>query len=212
MYRNRTPQQITQQWQDDVEQSIEAGATPVMELGAGDMPIEDLASLLAVQRWSALRTDLTVPILPAGGLGPQWLAALLRPAPHLSEDSPPQPVVAYAGAAEVEYLTAAALLHAAAGPPASRPGLSTTTAAIPVSYFLPQSQPGKSLSWDAQPFLHFHSSPTYVAPPTAEAEQTGVDLADEPFYEPVAEDPLQDWLAWAGLLLALFLVLLAIFL
>ena len=154
MYRNRSPQQIIQHWQDDVEQNMEAGTSPVLELGAGDLPTDDLSALLGVQRWSSLRTDVTTPFLPAGGLGPLWLASLMRPVPRYIEASPPEAAVVYCGSNEAEYLMTVSLLHAATeghGSTVVTPASRRT--AIPISYFAPHSQPGMSVSWDSLPFL-----------------------------------------------------------
>ncbi len=226
MIRNRTPVQITRYWQDEVDQDLEAGSAPVLELGAGNLVTDDAASMLAVQKWTALRTDISTPFLPSGGMGPQWLASLLRPLPRFQDALPPEATVVYGGSNEVEYLASASLLHAAtlhdnAGPQDTAHIASDRGAAIPVSYFTPNSQPGLSVSWDALPFLSLFPPPAESAAPLTsdhkdERVQGKDELSDDAYVVQSAraprgsEDPLQDWLAWSGLLLALFLVLLAV--
>jgi hypothetical protein len=198
MYRSRSSSEIILGWQDEVERSIEAGSSPILELGVSPIPSDDLLSLLATQRWCAQRTDTSTPIFPGGGMGPQWIATLMRPLPRVPQA--PEPVVLYTGTTEAEYLMSVAMLFDATE--TRYPG-APKRSAIPVSYFAQDRQPGKSVSWDALPFIALHISPR--EPQVWEPE---VGEAVTQF----EGDHLQDWLAWAGLLLALFLILLAILL
>jgi hypothetical protein len=178
---------------------MEAGSASVLEFGVGNIPTDDAASLLAFQRWCAQRTDVSTPIIPAGGQGPLWIALLMRPVPRNSEMQAPAPIIVYSGAIEAEYLATVTLLHTANTP--SDPAASRT-AAIPTSHFVPSSQPGMSISWDAALFLEPHDQPAISRAEVLDNENLPEQGAQD--------DPIQDWLAWAALLLALFLVLLAV--
>lgn len=199
MYRTRPPSDIVQQWQDDVEQNTEAGVAPMLELGVSNMAAHDLPALLAMQRWCAQRSDITRPYLPVGGLGPLWIAAMMRPVSRHAAPDVPEPMVLYSGTNDAEYILTVAMAQAAAD--RTRPN-SHRRDAIPVSWLVPQSQPAMALSWDALPFLYLNPRPRVPHAGAAVGEMTSVSSAPA--------DPTQDWLAWAGLLLALFLVLLAV--
>jgi hypothetical protein len=200
MYRSRSSTHIIDSWQDEVEQSVEAGSSPILELGVSTMVIDDVISLAAMQRWGLMRTDISTPYVPNGGSDPLWIASLLRPLRRSMEAQASEPVVIYAGVNGAEYLLTVAMLHSATK---HRAGNTSEMSAIPVSYFAPQSQPGMSVSWDALPFFALN-----IVPDTSQFGPTELDNS----IEDSDSDPIEDWLAWAGLLLALFLVLLAILL
>jgi hypothetical protein len=198
MFWNRSPRQIAQRWQDDVDQDLEAGVDPILEFGVSNLPVDSTPSLLALQHWSAQRRDISVPVMPAGGLGPFWFAAMMRPLPSPSQRHAPEPIVLYTGANDAESLASVTLLHAAVEP--SGPVVARRPA-IPASYFTPRSQPGTTISWDSLAFLETYHPPS--AQPALAVDQKGLVTED------ARADPIQDWLAWVSLLLALFLVLLA---
>ena len=200
MFWNRSPSSIVQFWQDDAEQNIEAGSTPVIEFGVSNMPSDNTPAFLALQRWSVQRTDVSTPIIPAGGVGPLWMAAMMRPAPRYSQTHAPEPLVLYTGANDAEYLSSVTILHAAVAPSAPD---TPRRAAIPGSYFAPRSQPGMSIPWDSLPFLETYDPQPFAA----RGEAPGDEGAGT---EESHGDPTQDWLAWTALLLALFLILLAV--
>ena len=200
MHWNRSPDHIIAAWQDDAEYSLEATSKPVIELGVSDMPIADTPSLLAVQRWCGQRVDVSTPIIAGGGIGPLWLAAMLRAVPRLSPSAAPEPATLYTGATEAEYLASVAMLHTAVDstlPDAPR------RAAIPASYFTPGRQPGISVSWDSLPFLA-------TVDPRPPAARAGAPAEEDAPGDAPPGDPVQDWLAWTALLLALFLILFAV--
>jgi hypothetical protein len=198
MFRSRSSNQIILGWRDEIEHSIEAGSSPILELGVSPIPSDDLLALMATQRWCGRRTDTSTPVLPGGGTGPQWIATLMRPLPRVQQA--PEPVMLYTGATEAEYLMSVAMLIDATK---TRYPNAPPRSAIPVSYFAQDRQPGKSVSYDALPFLALHISPK-------DPQVWKRDIGEEA--NQLGDDHLQDWLAWAGLLLALFLVLLAILL
>lgn len=181
--------------------NTESGNAPVLELGVSHILSDSTMSMLALQRWAAQRHDVTTPFIPAGGTGPGWIAAMLRPVPGYEERVAPEPTIVYAGANKAEYLASLNLLHAAA----DRSGtLAPAHMAIPASQFVPQSQPGKTVSWDSLPFVDLFGPVSFASAETAGDVDNGVQNA--------SGDPVQDWLAWTGLLMAFFLVLLAVLL
>ena len=183
---------IVERWQAEIEHQVEAGATPVLDLGMGGLTTGSAAALLALQLLAARRNDAARPMLLAGGPNSAWPALLLPPGSPPSAQGVFQPAFLYTGANLAEHAATSAIFQAAVDMPgAGRPKEN----ALVASAFLPNNRPGSLAPWEALPFLDIQNK-------TNAALQDGEQPAD----------PTQDWLAWAVLLLALFLVILAILL
>lgn len=192
MFWNPSASDILVHWQNEIEQRLEAGVTPILELGVSSLTTDSTASLLALQLLAARRVDAFRPVVPVGGAGAAWLAVLMQPAPPPSAQGVPEPAVLYTGANLAEHMASLALLHSAGHLPA----MDRSRDAGPLSsYFQPQSQPGFSAPWETLPFL-----------------QAGATGAEPIRFDEGGTEPTADWLAWAVLLLALLLVILAILL
>jgi hypothetical protein len=189
MMWNRTAAEITTAWETEIEIKQEAGATPLLNAGAATSAYGGLATLLAYQSWMARRTDMTTPVLAAGGSSPLWLGLLLGPTGGAGA---PEPAVVFGGPDPATFQAGvAALTSGAAAPPA------VVAAGTPAEYTIwlaPSVQPGAVVPWEALPFVEIGERP-----------QPGL-VANE--LRPV--DPTADWIAWGTMLLALCLVLSAL--
>lgn len=187
---------IVERWQTEIEHQVEAGKTPILDLGVGSLTTDSAAALLALQLLAARRDDASRPVLLAGGPNSAWPAFLLAPggsplgAP--SAQGVFQPWVLYTGANLAEHAATSDTLLAAVDLPGSGPAKNSGLVA---SMFQPRNRPGSLAPWETLPFLHIR-------------DETPAALQ----YDEQPTDPTQDWLAWAVLLLALFLVILAILL
>lgn len=180
-----------QAWQSQVEQALEAGQTPLLELGVNQRLLDGWAAQLALQGFTQTRTDILAPTLLIGGNSPLWPVLLLQPESSAG-GSPPLHLL-YGGADQATYLASvttlaaerwlACGLQADALPTSMSPGLA------------PLTNPSLPLSWAAMS-LALLPVP-HPAPPTLEAEPA-----------PPAVDP---WLVWSALVLVVLLVLLALF-
>ena len=197
MNQIKAPADISRFFHSEIEKNIESGDTPVLELGVIDLPTDAAATLSALHDWRSQRTGIPSPILPVGGLGPTWIAALMRPMSGRQYMSSSEPRIAYCGANSAEYLASTSLVYSSLQDDNPIP-LNTT--AIPATYFIPHSQPGMSVSWDSIPFSA-----------TTMQSQTPIDYDEygQAAKSHVEYDSTGDWLAWTTLLLALSLIILA---
>lgn len=181
-----------QVWLRQVEQALEAGQTPLLELGLNQRLLDGWAAQLALHHFVQTRTDILTPSLLIGGNSPLWSVLLLQPEPSAGGASAPPLHLLYGGADQATYLASVTTLAAerllAAGlqvdalPASMAPGLA------------PLTNPSVPLPWAAMS-LALLPVP-HPAPPTLEAEPT---------------PPVDPWLAWSTLGLVMLLVLLALF-
>ncbi len=190
MFRNASAGDILTHWQNEIEQRTEAGLAPILELGISSLTTDSTAALLALQLLAERRADAARPIVAAGGPGAAWLAALMQPAPPAQGVS--APTVLYTGPSLAEHMASISLTHAAVDAPAAD---YAGDPVVPAAYFEPRSRPGALALWETLPFVQGESA----------AHEASGD-------EALSADPTGDWLAWAVLLLALFLVILSILL
>lgn len=198
MYRNYVPQDIADYWSDDVQHNIEYGSTPVLELGVSSLITDGTAALLALQSSQIYYSGVSQPVVPCGGTGPEWIAAMMHPLPANDSLSVAEPQTLYAGSNLAEYFATVSLLNAALE---STTRTRYQTDVIPASQYHPNVQPGLALPWESLPFERTSGQRRYAYTNRAIASTE---------YEPKVDDPVRDWLAWIALLLALGLILLAI--
>lgn len=188
MYWNRSAAEIAADWQTEVETKLEAGSTPLLTAGTPALALSGAATLLAYQQFAAQRTDITTPLVIAGGGSALWLGLLLA---HSAERGAPLPTVVYGGPDPATYLASVATLSSGAltAAPLVRPGTSPEAA----DFLAPRLAPGLSAPWEALPFVEIGERPRpALAGPAARPDPTG------------------DWIAWGALLLALCLILSAL--
>jgi len=202
MLNNRTVEQIRAAWRADIEAHLEAGQTPVLQLGLDREILEGAPGLLALQTSAERRDDITAPLALVGGTSPLWPAALLHGRPADRPPRSPDIYPIYAGADVATWLASytlyaggysplrqSAFLHPPAGlPPAMTPLLA------------PMSEPGTAAPWETLPFYA-----------VAQADQDQRRRARTSLEAPTANHA-PDWTAYAAVMLAVLLVLAAIIL
>ena len=187
-------QHSAQAWQAQLEQGLEAGQTPLLELGVSQRLVDGWAAQRAFAAFQQTRVDLLTPTLLIGGSSALWPTMLLHVTEVAGTGSPsPALELLYGGADQATYMASITTLAAErllAGrfqiddlPASMHPGL------------LPLTNPSVPLPWSALPLQQVNPLP--VAPAT---------LGDE--LGPTAVDP---WLVWSALSLVVLLVLLALF-
>ncbi len=153
MLSTKTPAQIADNWQAEIESGLEAGQPPLLQLGATHSPLTGAAGLLALAALARRRTDISAPAALLGGAAPYWLAALaLRPPPG-PLPHPQETAALYAGPDPATY---AAALDAHAAPIVGPTRLVRPAHALPdgfLSHFAPAALPGAPTRWDALPWL-----------------------------------------------------------
>jgi hypothetical protein len=175
------------QWQTTIERSLEAGQTPLIELGASLGELSGLSTLVALLAFAGQRNDLTAPVMVAGGNNVAWLIGLLY---QVYLPRVPALTAIYGGAEPVTQMASSALYDSQ---------LSTANArrpTAPPTYLAPFVTPQDASSaprWEALPFLL--GAPPHALP-QASGSQPGMQT-----------DP---WLTWAGVCLAFVLILLAL--
>ena len=174
------------QWQTTIERGLEAGQTPLIDLGASLGELPQLNALVALLSFAGQRADLTSPVIIAGGNSVLWLAGLFYPAylPHV-----PALTVLYGGADPTMQLASSTLYGSQLATSLDTQETATPTYLAP--YITPQIT-STTFRWDTLPFL-------LGGPPPSGNQSTGDDLA-------VQSDA---WLTWAGVGLALALILFA---
>lgn len=189
MYWHRLASSVRDEWQIEIDHRLESGAAPVWIAGAPSALLPLATTILAYQSLAAQRSDITTPLVIAGGSGPGWLGLLLPSQPPRTDAHSPEPTLLYGGADTATYLATLALVTPLAEPAAPRLGLTADLAA----QFAPRLHPGAPLAWEALPFAEVgeHAGPSL---------ENGGDGAN----------PGGDWVAWGVMVLAFCLVLSAL--
>jgi hypothetical protein len=126
------------QWQTIIEHSLEAGQIPLFDLGASPGDLPGLATLMALLTFADQRTDVSSPLIIAGGNSVGWLVGLLYQAqvPRV-----PMLTSVYSGVDPSTHMASSALYTSQlSGLPASL-----------APYVAPEMHSGAPL-WDALPF------------------------------------------------------------
>jgi hypothetical protein len=201
LYGNRTSGEISHHWQTAIEAGLESGATPLLHAGQSQHLIQHAATLSAYQWQVAHRQDAAEPILPAGGPGTLWLALLFAPQPLHTHPTVVSPTVIFSGA----------------DPAAALVGIATTLDGLSTSpyvrhpkilhmfdpTFAPAHYPGRAAPLHTMPFFLATELPGGRIPT---GEPVHPDAASGSAHPTAAQ---HQWVAWAVLLFALFLPLLA---
>jgi hypothetical protein len=192
MFWSRSPGDIVRAWEGEIETQLELGARPLLSLGYNDAATHNLAALLALAALATKRRDVTAPVMPVGGSGLLWAAALLRP-DRAVVAGPPEIAVRFSGA-DLATETASLLLYEHG----RHSGAPLEIGLPPVAmrrWFAPQTQAGADAPWEAMPFVaQPHDAPT----PGGQSHWFGTDWIGT------------DWIGWAAILAASALVLAAI--
>ena len=78
MISSRTVTATAAQWQAELDAGLETGETPVFYLGQGAGMLGELAGPLALQWLDERRRDTRMPLAAGGGAAPFWLPALFH--------------------------------------------------------------------------------------------------------------------------------------
>ena len=202
MLSNRTIEQIREAWRADIEAHLEAGQTPVLQMGLDRLILEGAPGLLALQTLAERRDDITAPLVLAGGTSPLWPAALMHGRPADRPPRSPDIYPVYAGADVATWLASHTLYAGGTGPLRRRAFVGPPAGLPPAMAPLlaPMSEPGAAAPWETLPFY---------AVSLAEQDQqrrSGATL------ETLAAPASPDWTAYAAVMLAVLLVLAAIIL
>lgn len=212
------PSAILSTWSQEAAQDLEAGRTPLIVLGAGSLGLDTLPGLLALSALDEEHTGLAHPVVLAGGDGQVWLLALTqrprRRRPQAGGEAARRvqaiqahtPAALFTGPDAGTHVAALNLAAQSLTPsPVVRPN--------PSGQALGESVP-PGLAWAIFPtrsagamnvwaWLPWESvEPSSASRPTAPATASATASATDPIPSPIAA-----WTAYAGLFLALGLLL-----
>ncbi len=164
----------------ELDLSLETGEAPVYDLGAGAGAFDGLAGALAANLLDAERSDTAMPLVAGGGSSGTWLIPLFHDRPANMPSRMPATATVFTG-----------------------PDLATHAAAM--TTWDVRRSPFRRRPADLAPALQ-----TLLAPRT----RPGAALAGESLPLVESERPLalrgDDWLAWAAVVAALVMVLIAL--
>ena len=183
--------EIASDWQHAIEASQESGVRPMLLVGLSDSLVDGLPALSACRRLAHTRTDLASPQVWAGGGSAWWSTALFQGVARTrtpdGKAGTPAISARFAGSDSATVIATLTMDESIRGADTAQEWLNGLPAGM-VSYLQPQSTPGGIAPWASMPLTVM-----------------GGELD--------AEDASSiDWTAVAALILALCIVLLAMFL
>lgn len=95
---------IQRDWQTELDTSLEAGQTPLLDLGSSQQMLRGLPVLAALRTFVTQRRDVTAPILLIGGNAALWLALLFQVRSPAETRRSPEPTIVFAGADLPTYM------------------------------------------------------------------------------------------------------------
>jgi hypothetical protein len=194
MFWNRAISDILSSWQYELDAKLEAGETPLLNVGMSNLPLGMAPGLLALQALIARRVDVAAPVIVAGGNSPAWLATLVC-RPRRASWQSPEPSVLFAGADAATYMATLSTLASETAAASARFGELSTPLALGASWqFAPQLHPGAPMSWDSLPFIACESSPARAMAHRPSTHEFGAEL-----------------IAWGAMVFTVLLILTAIF-
>ena len=185
MLWNSSSQTAVDTWQAELEFALEAGDTPLLQLGGSQQALEGLTSANALDILAEQRSDLVCPVILIGGASSVWLAALFQSSPantHVATGT-----VLFAGVDGATRIASSASAANARSRLRRSPGDAPTGF---VELLVPGTFPGAPCGWDA------------LAPSVLEMGVFPPEMQSA--YQPVATHA--DWLAWLGTGIALALL------
>jgi hypothetical protein len=177
MLWNSSSQTAVDTWQAELEFALEAGDTPLLQVGGNQQTLAGLTSANALEILAEQRSDLVCPVILIGGASSVWLAALFQSSPanaHVATST-----VLFAGVDGSTRIASSASAANARSRLRRSPGDAPTGF---VELLLPDAFPGAPFGWDAL-------APSIVAMGVLPSE---IQAANQP----VASHA--DWLAWLG--------------
>lgn len=184
MLWNSSSQTAVDTWQAELEFALEAGDTPLLQVGGSQQTLAGLTSANALEILAEQRSDLVRPVILIGGASSIWLAALFQSSPANALVA--TGTVLYAGADGATRIASSASAANARSHLRRSPGDAPTGF---VELLVPGAFPGAPFGWDA------------LAPSVLEV---GVPPEMQSAHQPVATHA--DWLAWLGIGITLALL------
>jgi len=185
MLWNSSSQSTVDIWQAELEFALEAGDTPLLQVGGSQQTLTGLTSANALSILADHRNDLVRPVILIGGASSVWLTALFHSSPanaHVAAGA-----VLFAGADNATRIAS----HACAASTRSRLRRSPGDAPAGLAeLLLPDAFPGTPFGWDA------------LAPAVLEMDDYPSEVQSA--HQSIA--PHADWLAWLGTGIALALL------
>ena len=149
MLHNPTSATIRAEWTTAIEAHLEAGLTPVLNLGYSHSVLDGVPAAIALQSLINRRTDVTFPLAVGGGSSPLWLAALLHEAGNGPGRLSPGPLTIFAGADMGTYM--ASLTTAPRTAEREADLVLPPPAQLPANlrwHFAPPTEPGQVMLWE----------------------------------------------------------------
>src|SRR6476619_3449187 len=69
---------LQRDWRTEIDTSLEAGQTPLLDLGSSQQMLRGLPILMALRTFAARRVDVAAPNLLIGGNPVMWLVCLMQ--------------------------------------------------------------------------------------------------------------------------------------
>lgn len=168
-------------WQTTLETGVETGEMPLLDLGWSAGILPGLMPLLALTDFAHERLDMTAPTVLVGGDSSSWLVALLA-TPHTAPPlQAPGITIAYGGADQATHMASVGIYQSRS---LHRPEQTQELPRAYAAWFAPSEHAGAT-AWAAWPFGLW-------------AEVSRGQVGDR-------------WLTWAGLLLAIGLLITGLF-
>lgn len=199
MFWKRSTAAIRQQWQSELDISLEVGQPPLIDLGYTNQMFNSLPGLEALPQLPALGSSVIKPPVAVGGNDSAWPLSLLFTFRGTKREELRQPTLPlFTGADEATHIASLAT-HA----PPLRATWPATTAQrqtqLPVqiaTLFAPGSQPDTLAHWEGLPLI------LMVPAVSGNAQEK------EPFDSSLAG--IVDWTAWVTFLISIALILTAL--
>lgn len=141
---------IVQQWQRQLDESLEGGEALWLELGVSNRVLDNVQALTALQLLATQRSDVITPALLIGGDGVVWLTTCMSSTVTANATAASVMTLLYGGADRATYMATLATL-----PGPASPLRHTVLNRVPVgvhSWLWPSSQPGATAQWSTLPF------------------------------------------------------------
>ncbi|MFN8488544.1 MAG: hypothetical protein U0350_13170 [Caldilineaceae bacterium] len=189
MFWRQTANTLRQDWQTTIDASLEAGQSPVLDLGSSQQMLQGLPVLAALRSFAVQRVDVATPTLLIGGDAAVWLALLLQVRSPSEMRRSPEPALVFAGPDVATYLASLTTLTPERPPEAVLLPRATPPAVRPL--LLPPAAAQLVLPWETLPFAVTAEAQATAAPPTVAANR-------------------DKWLGWCAIGLVVLLLLAAL--
>lgn len=162
MLPNRDLDPILSVWQAELQYAVEAGVAPQIALGHSDNALTALVGTETLRRLVELRSDVTSPLVAAGGPSGAWLSPLTQPQNGVDARTPSM-VTLFTGADAATHISSGATLPL--HPTGLRPARERNLPAGYRDLLAPALQPALPLTWESLPWRLLEPHPEAAALP-----------------------------------------------